>query len=49
MNIELSILISLLLLALVVTKLAVRRRSDVLHGAYIEDGLSKRVAAIVAL
>jgi hypothetical protein len=48
-DINIGIFGFLFLLALIVTMLTARRRNDVLHGAYIEDGLSKRIAAIGAL
>jgi hypothetical protein len=49
MDIEISVFGLLFLVALTLATKTVKRRSDVLHGPYIERGFSKRLAAIAAL
>jgi hypothetical protein len=49
MEIEIGTLGLLFLVALIVAALVMKRRSDVLHGPYVERGFSKRLAAIAAL
>jgi hypothetical protein len=49
MEMEISAFGLVLLAALTVVTLVVKRRSDVLHGPYIECGFRKRLSAIAAL